>query len=165
MRKATDPAPLGMPCMQAVERWLDKGWSPWRIGVGTLGLVSLGVTVYGYNHRSPKLLSSCCAELRILLSSPLASIANMVPSHHEQYETVPSLGVARTGAGRAVHRLGERGHQRRVQIDGDQPAARAWRGASGSGGRRRRGGGEPAAPNTKATPARVQEKINSAISP
>jgi hypothetical protein len=29
-------------------RWLDEGWSPWRIGVGTISLVSLGVTVYGY---------------------------------------------------------------------------------------------------------------------
>jgi hypothetical protein len=32
---------------------------------------------------------------------------------------------------RAAHRLGERGHQRRVQIDSDQPAARAWRGVPG----------------------------------
>jgi len=31
----------------AVEQWLDEGWSPWRIGVGTVSLVSLGVTVYG----------------------------------------------------------------------------------------------------------------------
>ncbi len=37
-----------LPGVQAVERWLDEGWSPWRIGVGTISLVSLGVTVYGY---------------------------------------------------------------------------------------------------------------------
>ena len=41
-----------------------------------LGLVSLGVIVYGYNHRSPKLFSSCCAELRILLSSSPASASS-----------------------------------------------------------------------------------------
>ncbi len=34
--------------IQAVERWLDEGWSPWRIGYGTIGLVATGVTLYGY---------------------------------------------------------------------------------------------------------------------
>jgi hypothetical protein len=34
--------------VHAVEQWLDEGWSPWRIGVGSLSLVSLGVTVFGY---------------------------------------------------------------------------------------------------------------------
>jgi hypothetical protein len=31
-----------------MERWLDEGWSPWRIGYGTTGLVATGVTLYGY---------------------------------------------------------------------------------------------------------------------
>ena len=34
--------------IHAVERWLDEGWSPWRIGYGTIGLVTTGVTLYGY---------------------------------------------------------------------------------------------------------------------
>ena len=31
-----------------IERWLDEGWSPWRIAVGAGSLVALGVTVVGY---------------------------------------------------------------------------------------------------------------------
>lgn len=55
-----------------------------------LGLVSLGVIVYGYNHRSPKLLSSCCAELRILLSSPPASASSPpAPDPHEPVSVPP----------------------------------------------------------------------------
>jgi hypothetical protein len=34
--------------IHAVERWLDEGWSPWRIGYGTVTLVATGVAVYGY---------------------------------------------------------------------------------------------------------------------
>jgi len=34
--------------VHAVERWLDEGWSPWRIGYGTTSLVATGVTLYGY---------------------------------------------------------------------------------------------------------------------
>jgi hypothetical protein len=31
-----------------IEKWLDEGWSPWRIAYGTASLVALGVTVVGY---------------------------------------------------------------------------------------------------------------------
>jgi len=31
-----------------VERWLEEGWSPWRIAYGVASLVALGVTVVGY---------------------------------------------------------------------------------------------------------------------
>ena len=34
--------------IHAVERWLDEGWSPSRIGYGTITLVATGVTLYGY---------------------------------------------------------------------------------------------------------------------
>ncbi len=39
-----------MPGVQvkAVERWLEDGWSPWRIGYGVVGLVLAGVGVIGY---------------------------------------------------------------------------------------------------------------------
>jgi hypothetical protein len=37
-------------CVQirAVERWLDEGWTPWRIAYGSGSLISLVVAVYGY---------------------------------------------------------------------------------------------------------------------
>ncbi len=38
--------------VRAVERWLDEGWSPWRIGYGVLGLVTLTAAVYGYVSQS-----------------------------------------------------------------------------------------------------------------
>lgn len=34
--------------IRAVEQWLNEGWSPWRIGYGTVTLVATGVAVYGY---------------------------------------------------------------------------------------------------------------------
>ena len=34
--------------LRAVEKWLDEGWSAWRIGYGTVGFVALVVTVVGY---------------------------------------------------------------------------------------------------------------------
>jgi hypothetical protein len=34
--------------IHAVERWLDEGWSPWRIGYGAANLIALTVTVYVY---------------------------------------------------------------------------------------------------------------------
>ena len=34
--------------IRAAERWLNEGWSPWRIGYGTVALVATGVAVYGY---------------------------------------------------------------------------------------------------------------------
>lgn len=34
--------------MRTVERWLDEGWSPWRIGYGAVNLVALSVAVAGY---------------------------------------------------------------------------------------------------------------------
>ena len=39
-----------MPGVQirAAERWLDEGWSPWRIGYGVANLIALTVTVYIY---------------------------------------------------------------------------------------------------------------------
>lgn len=39
-----------MPEVQihAVERWLDEGWSPWRIAYGVANLIALTVTVYIY---------------------------------------------------------------------------------------------------------------------
>jgi hypothetical protein len=34
--------------IRVVERWLHEGWSPWRIGYGTVGLIGTVVAVYGY---------------------------------------------------------------------------------------------------------------------
>lgn len=34
--------------IHAVERWLDEGWSPWRIGYGVANLIALTVTAYIY---------------------------------------------------------------------------------------------------------------------
>jgi hypothetical protein len=34
--------------IHAVERWLDEGWTPWRIGYGAASLLALAVTVYAY---------------------------------------------------------------------------------------------------------------------
>lgn len=34
--------------IRAVERWLDEGWSPWRIAYGTVALVGTVGAVYGY---------------------------------------------------------------------------------------------------------------------
>ncbi|MGO9297930.1 MAG: hypothetical protein ACLP52_29280 [Streptosporangiaceae bacterium] len=34
--------------IHAVERWLDEGWSPWRIGYGTANLIALLVALYQY---------------------------------------------------------------------------------------------------------------------
>lgn len=34
--------------MRTVERWLDEGWSPWRIGYGAVNFVALSVTVAVY---------------------------------------------------------------------------------------------------------------------
>lgn len=34
--------------IRAVERWLDEGWTPWRIAYGSASLISLVVAVYGY---------------------------------------------------------------------------------------------------------------------
>jgi hypothetical protein len=34
--------------IRAVERWLDEGWSPWRITIGIASFIVLAVAVYGY---------------------------------------------------------------------------------------------------------------------
>jgi hypothetical protein len=34
--------------LRAFERWIDEGWSPWRMGYGIASLIALAVTVYGY---------------------------------------------------------------------------------------------------------------------
>lgn len=34
--------------VRAVERWLDEGWTPWRIAYGGTGLVATSAGVYGY---------------------------------------------------------------------------------------------------------------------
>jgi hypothetical protein len=34
--------------IRAVERWLDEGWTPWRVAYGSASLISLVVAVYGY---------------------------------------------------------------------------------------------------------------------
>jgi hypothetical protein len=34
--------------IRAVERWIDEGWSIWRIGYGTVALIATGVALFGY---------------------------------------------------------------------------------------------------------------------
>lgn len=46
------PRRLARVQLRSVERWLDEGWSPWRIGYGLVGLVATSVSVYGYARQA-----------------------------------------------------------------------------------------------------------------
>jgi hypothetical protein len=117
---------------RVVERWLDEGWSPWRIGYGVLGLVTLAVAVYGYlgqpRHRNVAVIAGIAiiavwallemARWRIRYKRLSAVLAAIPVTESQNSESVKSKASATLRAIQASSRVETAERLRKLLGDG-----------------------------------------------
>jgi len=89
--------------IRAVEQWLDEGWSPWRIGYGTITLVATVVAVYGYisQQHHPGAVWWLLAALSVITGWSLSEMMRWRVKYKRLQATTSALASERASKQRA----------------------------------------------------------------